>query len=294
MPELFPEQSGSVKINEKYKDYGTAVQKIKIRISAEELTDYTCDYLPEYLYEQFPLNPRGLVFSGRQDFELLLNEKGEILKIRYGGKAGFSAEDLRTVRLEWKTMRSEKMDKDELSLRTPNNEGTRRNNFILEHTRKENETGSESFIWKTEKDVLAEGIRTRKMTECTAETTGETVSGVLSESTASKGNGTGKEIQFIVSSSPIDHYSGTLEIISKKDKIEAGQIKVVFDFSKEIPDVVENNPLSATDVTSETFAAAVRSLTEKMLAELMKLPAEDLEFLLQDIPAESLELILNE
>ena len=257
------------------------------------MTECIRDFCRNDSSELSSYHPEDLVFSGRQDFELLINDRGGILKIRYGGTAGLSEEDLRTVRLEWKTIRSEETDRDELSLRTPNSGGTKRNNFLLEHTRKMNEDGSESFLWKAEKDILAEGIRSREMTNWSAKTTGACITGLFTVDMTTKGNQTGKEIKYDISIHPSDHYSGILEIISKKDKIENGQFNVFFDLSKETAEMVKNQ-LSEMNAASETYSGIQQRLARTILAELVQFPAEDLGFLIQDIPEELLEKILKE
>ena len=47
LPGLYPELSGSGKILEKYKDYGTAVKKVSIRFTDEEWTACVRKYAPE-------------------------------------------------------------------------------------------------------------------------------------------------------------------------------------------------------------------------------------------------------
>ena len=169
LPDRFPQAVASSKMNEKYKDYGTAVKKVSVKISAEELTACVRDHRAELPEGDGLPDIGGIVFEGRQDFEMLMTEEGKALKIRYGGKAGLSAEDLRTVRLDWKTVRSDSVDRDEMTLKTPDSAGTHRNNLILAHTRRKSEDGKETFQWKAETDEVSEGIRTRGVSECTAE-----------------------------------------------------------------------------------------------------------------------------
>ena len=292
--DTFQEKCGSVGILEKYKDYGTAVSRINLRLDADELSACIHDYSKELpMFSGIP-DLRKLIFSGRQDFEFLVTEEGKIMKIRYGGMTGYSEEDLRTVRLEWKTVRNTSVERDELSLRTPNKDASRRNNFLLEHEWRISDEGKESFSWKAETDVLEEGIRTRGMIQCSAETDQDHLSGSFSETVAEKGLNTGKEVLFEVSCSQVDQYSGILEIISKKDKIESGRLKIGFILSKDIPFVSEADIPEPINVSEEEYSGIIQKLISAFLSELLKLPAEDLVFLTEGIPEELFnDILLN-
>ena len=290
LPDYFPEKSGSVQILEKYKDYGTAVKKIRIRIEAEEVLSYIRDYLNDFS-DDHPLHKiRELVFSGKQDFELLVTDEGKVMKIRYGGIAGFSGEDLRTVRLEWKTVRNESVERDELSLRTPNKDASKRNNLLIDYLWRITEEGKETLSWKAETDSLENGNRIREIAQCSAEREDETLSGTFSQSTSEKKFTNGNEIHFSALLNQADQYSGTLEIISKKDKIEKGKMKLDFILSADMP-VVVRTAADPVPVSEREYEEIRQKLFSKLLLELMKLPAEDLVFLTEGIPDEKINEI---
>ena len=291
LPEYFPEQSGTGKTMQKYKDYGTAVTKVTVRISAEELKSCITAHLAGFPDDCFP-DPTGFMFTGRQDFELLMTEEGKALKIRYGGTAGLSESDMRTVRLEWKTVRSDAVDRDEITLRTPDSTGTRRNNLILEHFRRIQDDGKEIFFWKTETDKLENGIRTRSFFQADAEAENGIITGNISETIVEKGYTYGNEISFSSTEDSAGQYSGTLEIISKKDKIESGKLKATFGFSTE-------NGIQAADMLSEPesvsekeYAEIRRIMISRILKEIIKLPPQNLDFLTEGIPEEAIAQIL--
>ena len=293
LPEYFQELCKSGKILEKYKDYGTAVQKISIRIPAEEFEKYIQDYLKELPEGQCVPDPRSILFTGRQDFELLTTEDGKTLKIRYGGTAGFSENDLRTVRLEWKTVRNDLVEKDELTLKTPDSNGTKRNNLVINHTRRITEEGKETFSWKAETDSLSERTRTRGTILCSVETENGIVSGSFSETVTVRNETKGSEIIFEASGDPDDQCTGTLEIISKKDKIENERLKAEFSITTKVPVSPGNEPEPASITGNET-ADIRQQLISNTLKKLMKLPEEDLVFLAEGIPEESLKMILQD
>ncbi len=294
LPDLFPEQCGSAKILEKYKDYGTAVKKVSIRLDGDVLAACVREYAGAALKEPYMPDLRQIVFSGRQDIELLLTEEGKALKIRYGGNAGFSAEDLRTVRLEWKTVRNDTVEKDELTLRTPNKNATRRNNILLEHIWRKKEDKRESFSWKVETDDLADGIRTRGIIQCTAESEGSSVTGSFVKTVTVKSRRTDDEIQFSFSGNPEDQYSGILEIISKTDTIETGQLKTDFSFSRNghVPDGPET--IRPVYLSEAEYSKIRHDLFSKILQALFTLPPEDLLFLTEGIPEETLNTLVRE
>ena len=291
LPEYFPDQSGTGKTMQKYKDYGTAVAKVTVRISAEDLKSCIKEHLEDFPELCFP-DPAGFVFTGRQDFELLMTEEGKALKIRYGGVAGITENDMRTVRLEWKTVRSDTTDKDEMSLRSPDSSGTRRNNFIIEHLRKKQDDGRETFFWKSETDTLKDGIRTRSFLQADAEAVMDSISGSISETVIEKGVTYGNDILFTVTEDSKDQYAGTLEIIGKKDTIESGKMKVYFDFSSDNQNRAADILSAPETVSEKEYTEIRRILISRIVKEIIKLPLQDLVFLTEGIPEETIAQIL--
>ena len=292
LPDLYPELSGSSKILEKYKDYGTAVKKTNIRFTEDEWTACIRKYAPEISEGIKIPDLRKMYFEGRQDVELLLTEEGSVLKIRYGGRAGLSEDDMRTVRLEWKTVRAENVERDELSLRTPDSNAARRNNLLLDHTWRKEEDGKESFSWKAETDTVCEGIRTREIAECTMEEADGNISGRWAETISVKNENTVYECVFTASGEPVAGCSGTLEIISKKDKIETGRMKVDYRLTSMVPAQAGVYLPEPVHASGEECATLRGNLTRRILVKLLSLPQEDLVFFTEGIPDDTLKTIL--
>ncbi len=225
LPDHYPEMSGYGKILEKYKDYGTAVKKVSLRFSAEDWAECVRKYAPDIPEGSILPALRKMVFVGKQDVELLMTEEGTLLKVRYGGNAGISEEDIRVVRLEWKTVRNETVGRDELTLRTPDSSAAKRNNLILDHLWRKTQDGSETFSWKAESDVVAEGVRTREICECSMESADGKTGGSWAQTTTVKNGSVTEEFVFESDGCPENGYTGTLEIISKKDKIDCVRLK---------------------------------------------------------------------
>ena len=199
---------------------------------------------------------------------------------------------MRTVRLEWKTVRSDAVDRDEISLRTPDSRGTRRNNLILEHVRRIQDDGKETFFWKAETDKLEDGIRTRSFFQTDAEAENGSIAGSISETIIEKSTTTGNNINFTVRADSSDQYSGTLEIISKKDKIESGKLKVSFGFSPESGARAADIPYEPQPVNENEYNEIRITMISRILKEITKLPPQDLVFLTEGIPEDALVQIL--
>ena len=292
LPDLYPELSGSGKILEKYKDYGTAVKKTNIHFTENEWAACVRKYAPEIPEGTSIPDLRKMYFEGRQDVELLLKEDGSVLKIRYGGRAGISEDDMRTVRLEWKTVRAESVERDELSLRTLDSNAARRNNLLLEHTWRKGEAGTETFSWKTETDTVYDGIRTRGIVECTMEEADGKISGRWSETVSVKNENTVCECAFSSADEPAGGRSGILEIISTKDKIETGRMKADYRLTCTVPVQAGELLPEPKRVSDDEFDEIRGNLTRRILVKLLSLPKEDLLFLTEGIPEETVKTIL--
>ncbi len=292
LPAIYPELSGYGKILEKYKDYGTAEKKVNIHFTAEKWTECVMQNAPDIPEGSKVPDLRKMTFEGKQDIELLLKGDGTLLKVRYGGNAGISKDDMRIVRLEWKTVRNETVGRDELTLRTPDSNAARRNNLILEHLWRKAENGSEMLSWKAETDIVSEGIRTRRMSECSMESADGKTCGSWSQTITEKNRSDVREFIFEYASKTAGEYSGTLEIISKKDKIENVHIEAAFSLTPiKIPHA-EDNFHEPVPVSREEYAAIRGNLVHRILVNLMSLPPEDLGFVTEGIPDETLKLIL--
>ena len=292
LPDRYPELSGHGKILEKYKDYGTAEKKVSLRFTAEDWTECVRKYAPDIPEGSSIPDLRKMIFEGRQDVELLMTEDGTLLKVRYGGNAGLTEDDIRVVRLEWKTVRNETVGRDELTLRTPDSNAAKRNNLILDHTWRKMEDGSENFSWKAESDAVAEGVRMREICECSMESADGKTVGSWSLTTNVKNVSNTTEFIFESAGDPENGYTGTLEIISKKDKIEYERLKADFRLTAKVQAQAGELLPDPETVSREEFAVIRGNLLRRILVRLMSLPPEDLVFVTEGIPDETLNLIL--
>ena len=292
LPDAFPDHSTASKTSEKYRDYGKAVRKVTVIIQGEELNAFFQRNTSVSAQHTIYPDPARLVFDGRQSFTLMFTEDGSLIRIMYSGKAGSGPDDIRNVRLDWKTVRGETLEKDEIELRTPDIRGTRRDNFLLNHTWKSDGEGGESFSWTAETDRVAGGVRTREFSKASLELKDQRITGTMSERNLSRGNDNSSELILDVSAAYTGSYSGTLEIIRKKDKIEKDKWMFRFSLAGGLP--AQEFSGSADMIPAENVSPQVilEQLTASVVRGLLTLPAEDLAFLKDGIPDDIWEELL--
>lgn len=286
LPDAFPEKTGSSKILEKYRYYGTATRRITVNITGEELNDYVLRHLNETKgnEEMFP-DLSGLVFEDRQGFTLLFTEDNQLIGITYSGKIRFpEEEDLREVRLDWKTVQSSTLEKNELTLRTPSSDRTRRDNYILDSQWTLEDDGSEAFRWNAETDLLSDSIRTQRKVTSEWTAAGSHLSGAYSETDLSDRTHPARNYIVNADVSDSDEYNGTLEIIDKNDTIETSRLLVGFQVFPAVSEPVSASQPEARTVSPEEYPEILNSIESFILREMIRLPREDLAFIREGLP----------
>ena len=295
---LFPGRASETKINEQYRGYGTAVMKTVLTLTEEELNTL----LPEHpeLFPETSLIPfaKIAVFSGKQNFSFQYGKDGQLIKIQYSGKAGFSEGDIRNIRLDWKMLRSDNAEKDDLQLRTPDAKGTRRNNLLLERSGERDEKAAERFFWKAETDVVFDGVRTREISECSlASDDEEQMEGCFSRTATTGKESISDEAVLCLEGMSGYSFSGTLEIINKKDKIETERFRIRFRLSRDVPMQVTAPRTDPAALTVEEVSGVLKKLYADILRRILRFPESDLAFFIKGIREESwneILLILNQ
>jgi hypothetical protein len=79
-------------------------------------------------------------------------------------------------------------------------------------------------------------------------------------------------------------WTGTLEIISKKDKIEKVHIRAILSLTAGISVPVSSGQPETVHVSEADFSRITEKLYSEILRKLMKLPTEDQAFLREGIP----------
>lgn len=294
MPDTFPEKVSKSKCTEKYRDYGSAAYKIVLKLTEEEMNQYlqvSSDGLPENCRDRRLLN---LHFSGRQGFTLVYTEDNRLLRISYSGKAAWEEEDLREIRLEWKTVRKDGTARDELQLKTPNEKRTRRDNLILRFSRETGEDGTEQFSWRRETDQLENRVRTQAVFTADFSLREGKLEGTIVHSGLDNNLKNVRETTIALSSQKENSWSGTLEIISKKDKIEAEHFRCLLALSAGASAQVSAIQPEPAAVDTKEFVRITENLYSEILRKLMNLPAEDLSFIREGIPDELWNATVNQ
>ena len=279
------------KIQTKFRDYGTAVQR-----SALSFTDEAFRELTGRLNEGETDWPRaagflsGFVFSGRQRFTFLADENDRLMKVNYTGVAGESEDHLRNVNLDWKCLRGDVSLSDTLTLTTPVTRGSDRDNYTVRREWSFAPDAPERLECHIEKDRVRERVRMRTQTDILLESEQENVTGSITESVISGSEKSSSAVSLSMCQEGPEEYKGTLEFTHELDKIETEHLRFVFSVSSCDPLPVSRREI----ITAE--GDAEKTLTDRMSAELLRmlihLPQEDLDYLLKDLPATATDLIL--
>ena len=86
--------------------------------------------------------------------------------------------------------------------------------------------------------------------------------------------------------------AGTLEIISKKDKIETGRLKANISLRRDASAAVTEDEGETAGAEREITGENLQELISKIVGRLMRLDPEDLVFLTEGIPEETLRTLL--
>ena len=284
LPEAFPEKVSRTKNTEKYRDYGTASYKIVLKLTDEEMNKYLQQFLSNGRSGCFDPHMEKLIFTGRQGFTLLYTEDNSLLKVSYSGKGYWEENDIRDIRLEWKTARRDGYAMDELQLRTPDEKRTARNNLVLGFMLKTEEDGSENLTWSEETDILENRSRKQGKFDAALTMKENRLTGSIKR-TEKEGNITASETILIDLNTPHQNsWAGTLEIIGKKDKIEKVHIKAGLSVTAGISVPVSSGQPEIIQVSKAESGWLTEKLYSEILRKLMKLPAEDLTFIRDGIP----------
>ncbi len=150
------EGSSGKKVNQSVQSAGTAVRQLTWKTGAGD-----GDVLWRTVVEACPEGAlrdilSGLASGGKQSLVLLLDKKGDVLKVTYTGALKPREGEVRNVSLTWRRRRGETLF-DKVTLKTPDKAGKVRNNLVFERSAKDTKKGRSltvTFTWddKTETD----------------------------------------------------------------------------------------------------------------------------------------------
>ena len=284
LPEAFPDKVSRAKVSDSYRGFGTASVKIIMKLTGEELNAFIDERREEFTRACGDPYFEKILFTGRQGFTLFLTDSGRLLRVSYGGKASWEEGNVRDLRLEWKTLRKEDSEKDDLLLKTPNEKRTGRNNLILKYSWTRSEDGSEKFSWDEETDRLAKNVRTQEKAATEIRMNGNSLEGSITDTVTESIHKTIRKATVTAACENGNNWNGTLEIISKKDKIETEHTKTGFMLSAGVSvPAAAFEPVPAA-VSGEEYSMITETLYAGIIRKILGLPEEDLAFLKDGIP----------
>ena len=282
LPALYPENSSESKINTRYRPYGTAVKKWSVSLPDDVLQDEKMiAYLDGEGMEAVKAYLSGAVLNGRQRITLLTDEDGRLMKVNYTAKAGLSEDDMRSVNLDWRCFRREEGYKDVLTLTTPG-AGSRRNNLTITQELVADPEAGETYTGSIETDQVADRIRTRILLTFDLRASDGTVTGKLLEKTTVGSVRTSTEVLADIQKDEQEEYRGSLEIITKSDKIEKEHYRLHVTAGKSEMPAWNEMPVRQPDEAAREQIAG--KAARAFLKALIPLPESDLQYILADLP----------
>ena len=283
LPDMYTNETAVAKANVRFKGYGTATKRLSLSVGDDALTSEKM----QELLSQNDLKELGdilsmVILSGRQRITLLTDDNGQLMKVNYTGKAGFSQDDMRNVNLDWRCMRSENAYRDELQLTTPRTSGSGKNNISITQEMRDDGDGSRLYSCSAETDQVVDRVRTRYLLSVDLNEKNDHISGVITEKTIT---GSLSEIVTIVADIECitqDEYHGSLEITRVSGKIMKEQVRlnVVLSACGEIPFDASRTEM----LTKDAEKALAEIITGDFLHAMIHVPEQDLQYFLADLP----------
>lgn len=157
VPQAFESNGKKSKNSINISGYGKAAYIIDYSVAAGK-TDAMQDKLLSICPDGWLKSIVGeLTFSGKQSLRAYFSAEDVILRIEYNGTCG-PKNNLRTVKLVWKLLHDETVDKDYIELTSPAKKGKDKNNLTFERTISTNKKGAQTIVGsfkytKTKNDI---------------------------------------------------------------------------------------------------------------------------------------------
>jgi len=157
IPQAFESNGKKTKSSINISGYGKAAYLIDYSVAAGK-TDAMQETLLSICPDGWLKRIVGeLTFSGKQSLRVYFNAEDVILRIEYNGSCGPEG-NLRTVKLVWKLLHNEDVDKDYIELTSPAKKGKNKNNLTFERTISTSKKGAQTIVGsfkytKTKNDI---------------------------------------------------------------------------------------------------------------------------------------------
>ena len=275
----FPERYREGKESLTYREYGAIVKK-KTGVIPPEDAEALLEYLAGAGEPLASILTKTPTLSGQQRSNLFLGEEGQILRLTYDGTIGRDADSLRKVSLNWRRLRTETKELDNLTLKTPAASGGDRNNLVMERRYEEREDGTRTLGWTLSFDDVADRVRTSTEISIQLENQAGRITGELVRKEKTGNQLTRWYVKPEITRENETDYEGRLEIVrySGKIEMERGTVSLRLRAGE-----AENLQSGEADGESGDGKGMKEERTERMAAELLRillsLPEEDLLFL---------------
>jgi len=273
-----------------FKGFGKAVRRITLSFSP----DYVREHFPDELAgaagtEEQKRIIRGMFFSGTQRVILLYDAEGRLIRISYDGRTGTDEDNLRSVSLVWKCLRTDTATRDSITLKSPAVSGYDRDNLTFTRELASGDGAKQVMNWKIQLDRKRDQERKLIKLDADFEEDETALSGKTEYSERQNGKTKSSSVRCRLSKENAGEYTGTLEIADYSGKIEKRRIRVLLTVKPgETIDRKEIGPAGVVDTESSEGKTRREELRQKLsqvlVRSLISLPADDIAFLIEDIP----------
>ena len=297
IPLRFADRAKTEKVSLNYTGYGRGVKKITFQFSSDEVKSAFSDILNELTVSDDTAKLiRSLVFDGKQKIILIYDADNHLLRLNYDGRAGLSENDIRKLSVVCRSVRNDGLVKDKITVKSPAVKGYNRDNITYERTLDYTEPDHAGIVFDYQLDNRFEDSRKKIHYYAQLDRKDAAVNGSVTydEKGTERDQTITLQPELLLSNG---EYSGTLEITRKSGKIVLCDVVSQISLSNVKEFIQQEISQSAVIVSdSENGMAAFDSLQQAIAAalvtRLVRLPAEDLDFLNHDLdPADWTTLV---
>ena len=278
-------------VNLNFRGYGKGVRRLTIPLSEQ----YVKKHFPKAAArlvknEDCAAIIRSLAFSGPQKIILLYNQDNRVLRINYDGTIGFSEDTARRVSAVWRCVRSGKIKKDHITLKTPAVKGSDKYNLTYEREEDRSDSDRSIIKWNLQLDIKEGEVRKKSVFNADLQLEQKILKGTIQYSEKQDGSETGISIIPEMKKENGTEYSGTIEIANKSGKIVTNStlytVRISTGRKLDFPESAVKSAPASTEDTLSGEKKLQQILDSVLVRKLLTLPAEDTEFFSLDIPAD--------
>jgi len=301
LPELCRDNTRETAVRQTIRKVGRATRRVTVSWSRQEVEEGAFETLKQKLAgEDFGKKTFGIMLAdfqpaGAQRAVLYFDEENRLIRVGFSGQGAWGEEANRKISLEWRCLHGAEQLYDELTLKTPAVRGNDRNNLILR--RDETLGEQEKAELSLEYDRVESGIRTRM--QGTASLAWDSrLTGEAELKTVQDGETAKILLTPEIASAGEKEYTGTLAIRREKDKITEEELTVAFTLGPgdAVPEPETEGIIylgTGGEGDQKEYERLREAIVSAVFARLIRLPEEDLGFLLEGFTEEEIHLLLK-